>query len=383
MRVAFGAAFLPTLMLLALTGCRQNGFWNHTRRVPAQLENSAATEDTASDSRSSGKYGNFQEIFADVAEAALPAVVSIRNERRVAADEGDQDTGSHQEEGLGSGVIIDPDGTILTNNHVIEGADRIQVQLYDNREFDAEVLGADQPSDLAVIRIKNAKESFPMIPLGNSDRLRVGEWVLAVGSPYGFSQTVTTGIISAKGRHNTGIDNYENFLQTDAAINPGNSGGALLNLRGELVGINTAIFSRSGGYQGIGFAIPINMAKKISADLIRAGTVTRGWLGVSVQVLDPDQAQAVGTENLRGAAVGGIVPGGPADKAGIQRGDIVTRLDQTPIQDPNDLLNDVALRIPGDWVEVGVDRGGKSLVFKVRVAKRDESRVAGLQKQDK
>src|SRR6185295_2598440 len=157
------------------------------------------------------------------------------------------------------------------------------------------------PSDLAVIRIKGGKDSFAALPLGDSDRLRIGEWVIAVGSPYGLSQTVTTGIISAKGRHNTGINSYENFLQTDAAINPGNSGGALLNLRGELIGINTAIFSRSGGYQGIGFAIPIGMARKISSDLIRDGEVTRGWLGVSIQPLDPVLAEALGIKDKHGA----------------------------------------------------------------------------------
>lgn len=380
----------------SLVGCK--------RPVPAQLETSPGAADSSPTHLSSGKYGDFQEIFADVAAAALPAVVSIRSDMKVSAGDASEDeeaysnssdgsdssdgsgapdskTGSRHEEGLGSGVIIDSDGTILTNNHVIEGADRIQVQLYDDREFDAEILGADPPSDLAVIRIKNARESFPIMPLGNSDALRVGEWVLAVGSPYGLSQTVTTGIISAKGRHNTGIDNYENFLQTDAAINPGNSGGALVNLRGELVGINTAIFSRSGGYQGIGFAIPINMARKISADLIAEGTVTRGWLGVSVQLLDPDRAEALGVKDEKGAAVGGVVPGGPADKAGIQRGDVIVRIDQTFIEDPNDLLNDVALRVPGTWAEVEVNRNGKRLLFKARIAKRDESRVASLQKQ--
>ena len=350
-------ALVATLVML--TGCQLKGFRNSERSVPKQLVDSTQSSDS---SNSSGKYGSFQQVFADAAEGALPCVVSIRSE-----SQGD-------ELGLGSGVIIDSNGTILTNNHVIEGADRIQIQLHDDREFDAEVLGADKPSDLAIVRIKNAHERFPSMALGNSDKLRVGEWVLAVGSPYGLSQTVTTGIISAKGRRNTGINSYENFLQTDAAINPGNSGGALINLRGELIGINTAIFSRSGGYQGIGFAIPINMAKKISADLIRDGSVTRGWLGVSIQPLQPEQAQELGIKDNKGVFVAGVLPGGPSDKAGIKADDVILRVGQNVIEDPGDLLNYVALQLPGTWVDVMLNRGGKILTFKTQVAKRDADR---------
>jgi serine protease Do len=266
---------------------------------------------------------------------------------------------------------------------VIEGASRIRVQYHDGREFGAVVIGSDPPTDLAVIRItpddrqsassvKDDIKGYPAMPSGNSETLRVGEWVIAVGSPYGLSQTVTTGIISAKGRHNTGINSYENFLQTDAAINPGNSGGALLNLQGELVGINTAIFSRSGGYQGIGFAIPVNMARKVYTDLRRDGEVTRGWLGVSIQPLDPALAEALGVKARRGALVGGVIAGSPADKAGIKRGDVVTRIDQQDIPDPNTLLNHIALLKPGVWVEIGLNRAGKSLVLKARITKRQE-----------
>jgi serine protease Do len=335
-----------------------------------------------------GKYGDFPQIFADVAEASLPAVVSIYTEKDVSGEDEDpfeyffgappSGGPGRRESGLGSGVIINADGTILTNNHVIDGASRIRVQLNDGNEYDAEVVGADPPSDLAVIRVKGAGGELPALPLGDSERLRIGEWVIAVGSPYGLSQTVTTGIISAKGRHNTGINSYENFLQTDAAINPGNSGGALLNLRGELVGINTAIFSRSGGYQGIGFAIPIGMARKISADLIRDGEVTRGWLGVSIQPLDPALAEALGVKERRGALVGGIIPGSPAEKAGIRRGDVITRIDQLTIRDANELLNHVALLSPGAWVEIGLIREGRALVFKARITRRDDRRIARL-----
>jgi serine protease Do len=369
------ALLLSAVLLLA--GCQ--------RATPEGSGGSAAPSSQRPAPLPPGKYGDFPQIFADVAEGALPAVVSIYTETDLEAAEGIDPFeyfglpgGPHRESGLGSGVIISADGTILTNNHVIEGATRIRVQLNDGAEYDAELVGADPPSDLAVIRVKASGASFPAMPLGESDRLRVGEWVVAVGSPYGLSQTVTTGIISAKGRHNTGINSYENFLQTDAAINPGNSGGALLNLRGELVGINTAIFSRSGGYQGIGFAIPIGMARKISADLIRDGEVTRGWLGVSIQPLDPVLAEALGVKDRRGALVGGVVPGSPADKAGIRRGDVITRIGGLEIRDANEMLNHIALLAPGQWVEIGLIREGKSLKFKAKIMRRDDKRVARL-----
>ena len=381
LRLTLRPVLLAALSLFPLTGCRHGG-----------------SEGTASSAQAPrklaplppGKYGEFTQIFADVAEGALPAVVSIYTETDVSAEGaadpfegfgspgGGEGGGSRRESGLGSGVIISTDGTILTNNHVIDGATRIQVQLNDGTEYDAEVVGADPPSDLAVIRVKAPGASFPAMPLGESERLRVGEWVVAVGSPYGLSQTVTTGIISAKGRHNTGINSYENFLQTDAAINPGNSGGALLNLRGELIGINTAIFSRSGGYQGIGFAIPISMARKISNDLIRDGEVTRGWLGVSIQPLDPVLAEALGVKDRHGALVGGIIPGSPADKAGVRRGDVITKIGGVEIRDANELLNQIALLAPGKWVEIGLIREGKSLLFKAKITRRDDRRVARL-----
>ncbi|HKP97079.1 MAG TPA: Do family serine endopeptidase [Fibrobacteria bacterium] len=342
---------------------------------------------------------DFQQIFADVAEKAIPAVVSIYSERNIAlpgnASRYDDflDNGPfqyffgppgsrnpaprpHKETGLGSGVIISPSGYILTNNHVIEGADLIKVQLYDEVEYVAAIVGTDKPSDMAVIKIKAKADKLPTLPLGSSQKLRIGEWVIAVGNPYGLSHTVTTGIISAKGRKNTGINSYENFIQTDAAINPGNSGGALMNLSGELIGINTAIFSRSGGYQGIGFAIPIDMAKKITQDLIRDGEVTRGWLGVSIQPIGPELAEELKLRDRKGALVGGVVPGSPADKAGIKRGDVITKVGDLEIKDANDLLNRIALLIPNDWVEVWVIREGITLNFKTRIAKRDEKRLA-------
>jgi serine protease Do len=349
---------------------------------------------------------DFQQVFADAAEKAIPAVVSIYSEHDVPVSgsgeryddfldngpfryffggpDGKDAAPKHRKEtGLGSGVIISPAGYILTNNHVIEGADRVKVQLYDETEYVATVVGADKPTDLAVVKIKAKAAKLPTLPLGDSDKLRIGEWVLAVGNPYGLSHTVTTGIISAKGRKNTGINNYENFIQTDAAINPGNSGGALMNLSGELIGINTAIFSRSGGYQGIGFAIPINMAKKITRDLIRDGEVTRGWLGVSIQPLDPETAESLKLKARedgqapRGALVGGVVPGSPAERAGIKRGDVIVKVGDQDIQDASDLLNRIALLPPEQWVDISVLREGITLGFKTRIAKRDEKRIAG------
>jgi serine protease Do len=378
--------------LVLITGCLRIDRSGNTDRDASFAERPQDGAATVPAILPEGRYGSFTQIFADVAGDALPAVVSIYTEKDVVS-QGYADPfeyffgmphpgyGPRRESGLGSGVIMSADGTILTNNHVIEGASRIRVQFHDGREVDATVVGADAPTDLAVIRVKPDKAEkepaeYPAMPLGNSDQLRVGEWVIAVGSPYGLSHTVTTGIISAKGRHNTGINNYENFLQTDAAINPGNSGGALLNLRGELVGINTAIFSRSGGYQGIGFAIPVNTARKIAADLIRDGAVTRGWLGVSIQPLDPALAEALGITDRRGALVGGVIPGSPAEKAGIRRGDVITRIDKQAIPDPNTLLNHIALLAPGTWVEVTLNRGGKELKLKARIVKRQENEQA-------
>lgn len=336
----------------------------------------------------------FQHVFADVAEKAIPAVVSVHSEKSAPSEPvfemgpdgtpfhwffgpDGQRRGNRRESGLGSGVLISKDGYVLTNNHVVEGADVIRVTLSDDRELSAKLVGADKASDLAVLKISEGGP-FSIMPMGDSEKLRIGEWVLAVGSPYGLSQTVTFGIISAKGRSNTGINSYENFLQTDAAINPGNSGGALVNLQGELIGINTAIFSRSGGYQGIGFAIPINMARVIMEDLIRDGEVTRGWLGVSIQPIDQGLAEALGLKENKGALVGGVIEGSPADKAGIKRGDVILKLDNQALRDHSDLLNRIAMIRPGTWVTLVVHRSGKELVYKVKVQKRDEKRLSGM-----
>lgn len=345
------------------------------------------------------RYAGFRSVFTDVARKVIPSVVSVSMERSVPAPQnpfefffgdpsGDPSDGGprpqprdRKESGLGSGFIVDGKGLILTNNHVVEGAQKLTVQLADEREFEAEVVGTDKPSDIALIRIKHPPEGLPPLRFGDSDKLQIGEWVVAVGAPFGLYESVTTGIISAKGRQNTGISTYGNFLQTDAAINPGNSGGPLVNLDGEVVGINTAIYSQSGGYMGIGFAIPVNLARSIQAGLQKNGKVERGWLGISIQSVSRDMAEALGQKVpeggiVRGALIGDVVPDSPADKAGLQRGDLVTRIDGLEVKDANDLMNRVALLIPATKAELTVIRGGKERKIAVTVGKRDEGALA-------
>ncbi len=257
---------------------------------------------------------------------------------------------------LGSGVIVSSDGYILTNNHVIKDADEIKVLLPDKKEFTGKVVGNDPKSDIAVIKIDAV--DLPTITWGDSDKLKIGEIVLAIGSPYGLNQTITMGIVSAVGRANVGIADYEDFIQTDAAINPGNSGGALVNARGELIGINTAIFSTSGGYQGIGFAIPSNMAKAVMDSLIEKGKVIRGWLGVSIQPITPELARQFHLEEEYGSLVADVVDGSPAEKAGIMRGDVIIEFKDKKVDKPYNLRNTVAGTLPGDVVEVKVIRDG-------------------------
>jgi Do/DeqQ family serine protease len=267
---------------------------------------------------------------------------------------------------LGSGVIVDRDGYILTNYHVIKDADTIKVKLSDKREFPGKVIGADAKTDLAVIKINS--NHLPVLRWGDSDKLKVGETVIAVGNPFALSQTVTSGIVSATGRANVGIADYEDFIQTDAAINPGNSGGALVNVRGELVGINTAIFSTSGGYQGIGFAIPSSMAKVVMDSLVKKGKVVRGWLGVSIQPITPELAKQFNVKEENGALVADVVEDGPAEKAGIQRGDVIVDYDGKAVVDPGTLRNMVAATSPGKDVSLKVVRDGKPRTIKVVIS---------------
>lgn len=270
-----------------------------------------------------------------------------------------------QQQGLGSGVIVTSDGYIITNNHVVEGADELNVSLPDKRTFNAKVFGTDPKTDLAVIKIDVSNLSA--LPWGDASQLEVGEMVLAVGNPFGLSQTVTMGIISAIGRANVGIVDYEDFIQTDAAINPGNSGGALVNLKGELIGINTAIFSQSGGYMGIGFAIPSTMAKSVMQSLIKHGKVIRGWIGLSIQDVTPDLAKEFGATENKGALVGDVLEDSPASKAKLERGDIITTYDGVTVRDSNHLRGLVADTAPGTIAHLSVLRNKKTVDLNITI----------------
>lgn len=267
---------------------------------------------------------------------------------------------------LGSGVIVDSNGYILTTNHLIQGAEEINVTLSDKREFKGKIIGNDVMTDIGIIKID--ADNLPTIKWGDSDKLRVGETVLAIGSPYGLSQTVTTGIVSAVGRANVGIADYEDFIQTDAAINPGNSGGALVNVRGELIGINTAIFSTSGGYQGIGFAIPSNMAKAVMESLIKKGKVIRGWLGVTIQPVTPELAKQFNLKEEKGVLIGDVIEDSPAEKAGLQRGDVIVEYDGKEVDEPASLRNMVANTPPNKEVAIKILREGKPKTVKATIA---------------
>jgi serine protease Do len=266
-----------------------------------------------------------------------------------------------KEESLGSGVLVSKDGYIITNNHVVEKSDEIKVTLYGQQTYKGKIIGTDPKTDLAVIKI--SADNLPSIKWGDSDGLQVGEFVLAFGNPYSLGHTVTMGIVSALGRANVGIADYEDFIQTDAAINPGNSGGPLVNIKGELIGINTAIFSRTGGYQGIGFAVPSNMAKSVMTQLINEGKVTRGWLGVTIQNLTPELSKEFGLKNTTGALVTDIFDKSPAGKAGIKRGDVVIEVNGKKIKNVENLRNMVSQSKIGKKIKITVLRSGKKLVF--------------------
>ncbi len=332
------------------------------------------------------------KAFASVVKKAGPAVVHVRVEKSVRG-RGGQDPfgffddpfferffgpqGRHprqqqprefKQQGAGSGILISTDGYILTNNHVVGEADTITVRLADEREFKAEIVGTDPQSDVALIKIDG--KNLPFLPLGDSDKLEVGEWVIAIGSPFELSQTVTVGVVSAKGRSRIGINDYENFIQTDAAINPGNSGGPLLNIHGEVIGMNTAIFSRSGGYMGIGFAIPINMAKAIKEQLRKQGKVTRGWLGVVIQDVDEELAKSFELDNASGVLINDVSEDSPAEKAGIRQGDVIIKLGDHPVTDVSDLRNKVALTAPGTKVTALVIREGKKKKITITIGEQ-------------
>lgn len=269
---------------------------------------------------------------------------------------------------LGSGVIVSPEGYILTNHHVVEAASEIQVALMDGRKAEARLIGSDPESDLAVLKIKLG--NLPTITFGDSKQARVGDIVLAIGNPFGVGQTVTMGIIGALGRSQVGINTYENFIQTDAAINPGNSGGALTDTAGNLIGINTAIYSRSGGSLGIGFAIPGDVAKQIMQQIIETGSVTRGWLGVSMQDITPELAESLNLNSTDGTLIAGVLKNGPADDAGIKPGDVLVAVNNESISNASEMLNRVAALPPGKVAVLSVFRNGAQLDIQVQIGKR-------------
>jgi len=271
-----------------------------------------------------------------------------------------------REQSLGSGVIVSPEGYVLTNNHVVDGATDVRVTLSDKREFKAQVIGTDPKTDIAVLKLTGDK--FNAITLGDSKKVQVGDYALAIGDPFGVGQTVTMGIVSAKGRGNLGIEDYEDFIQTDAPINPGNSGGALVNDRGELVGINTAILSHgSGGNEGIGFAIPINLARNVMGQIIDHGKVTRGYLGVVIQPITPAMLKALNLDKLQGALVGDVSTKGPAKDAGVQRGDVILAINGNTVADSNELRNTISMMQPGQTVKLTINRNGSTKDIDVKL----------------
>jgi len=335
--------------------------------------------------RAAGPYASFAPIVKKVAPGVVKVVVIEKaanitmpqsfgfNDpfwRRFFGDQFGQQTPNRQfnaprQEGLGSGVIVTKDGYILTNNHVVDNAETVKVTLQDGRQFTAKVVGRDPKSDIAVIKIDAT--NLPVIPMADSSKVQVGDIVLAVGNPFGVGQTVTTGIVSATGRGNLGIEDYEDFIQTDAAINPGNSGGALVDVEGRLIGINTAIYSRSGGNQGIGFAIPSDLARNVMDSLISYGHVARGYLGVMIQDITPALAKEFKLKDDSGALVGDVVPNGPADKAGFKDGDVVVKYDGKDVVDSRRLRLAVGETKPGATVPVKILRNGESMNLEVTV----------------
>jgi serine protease Do len=369
------------------------------------------------DIKLSGQMESFKTIIADIAEKVIPTVVSViptkidtivfsnnpfyqffgdpfgggfddffgppqqqqpRRGQRRGPNPPSVEKREFRQQGLGSGVIVSKDGYILTNYHVVAGANEIEVKTSDKRSFQAEVVGLDSLADVAVIKIKEKVADLPVAYLGDSEKLRPGDWAIAIGNPFSLTSSVTLGIISALKRTTGGgvPDAFQNFIQTDAAINPGNSGGALVNINGELIGINTMIYTQSGGYMGIGFAIPINMARQIMEDLIYEGKVSRGWLGVMIQDLDQNTREAMGLPGeTKGVLIGDVFKGQPGDKAGIKRGDIVTSVNDKTVESANELRNAVAAIHPGVKVPIELLRNGKKVTVQVTLTNRDTKKT--------
>ncbi|TMH88359.1 MAG: Do family serine endopeptidase [Betaproteobacteria bacterium] len=325
--------------------------------------------------------------YSDAVRKAVPSVVNIFTSKEIKTPRhpflndplfqqffGDRlEEDSQRATSLGSGVIVSPKGYILTNHHVVEAADEIEVALADGRKLKAKAVGSDLETDIAVLQVEGG--SVPAITFGDTDAMRVGDVVLAIGNPYGFGQTVTMGIVSALGRSQLGINTFENFIQTDAAINPGNSGGALVDAAGNLVGINTAIYSqRSGGSLGIGFAIPASSAKQIMEQIIQTGGVTRGWIGVEAREITPEMGESFRLGATSGVLIEGVLRGGPAERAGLKPGDVLVAIEGKPVKDPNSMLNLVAALVPGKPASIRLRRDNKDVELQVAVGKRPTPR---------
>jgi len=382
---------LPTISLISVgvIAAALAGFELGTASAHKVMAASPQTQSPA------GSVAPSRDSYADIVDRVAPAVVTIHSARRVrgaqqfpSSDDPffqqffgnrnpnrSKEDQSRVERALGSGVIVTADGYILTNHHVVDGADQISIELNDRRSFEAKLIGSDAPSDLALLKIEAS--GLPVLPLGNSESVRVGDLCLAVGNPLGIGETVTAGIISAKGRA-TGLSDgsFEDFLQTDAAINQGNSGGALVNTRGELIGINSQIVSPSGGNIGIGFAIPSNMAKNVMDQLRNGGKVTRGRLGVGIQEITSDLAKSLGLHDVRGVLVNSVDAGGPAESAGIRPSDIITAVNGVRVDDANSLRNHIAGTAPGTDVTVTLLRDGREVQVHARLTELPADKLA-------
>ena len=345
--------------------------------------------------RESSEPTSSQNTYRQASQRAMPSVVNIFTTKAARQTShplsndplfrhffGDADPGQQDDKqfSLGSGVIVSPEGYILTNNHVIESADEIEVALADGRKVSAKLIGTDPETDLAVIKI--GLKNLPAITLGRLESTKVGDVVLAIGNPFGVGQTVTMGIVSALGRNHLGINTFENFIQTDAAINPGNSGGALVDSAGNLLGINTAIYSRSGGSMGIGFAIPVTTVKNVMEAIIKNGQVVRGWIGVEPQDITPELATSFGLAKTSGTIIAGVLKGGPADKAGIKPGDILISVGEKAVTDTTSMLNLVAQLTPGEKTKLTILRKSRELIVEVTVGKRPRMKQSRLQEDE-
>jgi serine protease Do len=381
-------AVLVLLVALCLGGAAGSWFTGHKRQQSVNFLVSSANAQT-------GQQVSFEAGLTPVVDRVVPAVVNISSEKVIRFSDsgpispfffdpffrdffgeesprGYSQPRERREQSLGSGVIISADGYILTNNHVVESASQVRVSLADKRELKAKIIGTDPRTDIAVLKVD--EKTLPVLPISDSSKVKTGQFVLAVGNPFGLGQTVTMGIVSAVGRGNLSIVDYEDFIQTDAPINPGNSGGALVDIHGALIGINTAILSRSGGNQGIGFAVPINMARDVMQRLIKDGKVVRGWLGISIQPVTPAIARAMGLNKPGGALIGDVTPGSPADKAGLRRGDIVLSINGETINETRELSLKVAMLAPGTTARLRVHRDKGEVDISVALGEQPSER---------